>query len=136
MHTELSTNSWRCIATVTILACMNLLTGCGGGGDSGGPSISSSSSSALGAIVQLQWDPVVPGPGAPPIAGYYVHFGKQSPGQTGSCAYGDTQFVSTPTATLTNLDHNTSYYFAVSAYNGQESSCSEEVSTLTPPPSA
>jgi len=35
-----------------------------------------------------------------------------------------------------DLDPNTTYYFAVSAYNGQESACSNEVSTVTPSASA
>ena len=44
--------------------------------------------------------------------------------------------VDSPSATITDLDPNTLYYFAVSAYNGLESACSNEVSTLTPPPYA
>ena len=40
------------------------------------------------------------------------------------------------TATVTGLDPNTLYYFAVSAYNGVSGPCSNEVSTVTPPSGA
>ena len=33
--------------------------------------------------------------------------------------------------TLTGLSPNTTYFFAVSAYNGKESACSTEVTTFT-----
>jgi len=45
-------------------------------------------------------------------------------------------YVDSPSATVPNLDPNTTYYFAVSAYNGLESPCSEEVSTVTAPPAS
>jgi len=41
--------------------------------------------------------------------------------------------VTSPSATITNLDPDTRYYFTVSAYNGLESACSSEVSTVTDP---
>jgi len=41
-----------------------------------------------------------------------------------------------PTATVTGLDPNTPYYFAVSAYNGQSGPCSNEASTVTAPSGA
>ncbi|MEQ1793894.1 MAG: fibronectin type III domain-containing protein [Nitrospira sp.] len=109
------------------------LSGCGGDGGSsdGAPSVSSSPGST-GAIATLAWDPVQD----PSIFGYYVHYGRISSGQPGTCAYEDAQFVSSPHVTITNLEHNTQYYFAVSAYNGMESACSNEVSTLTPPSQA
>jgi hypothetical protein len=44
-------------------------------------------------------------------------------------------YVASPSATVTNLNPNTRYYFTVSAYNGLESACSSEVSTVTDPPS-
>ena len=40
------------------------------------------------------------------------------------------------TATVTGLDPNTPYYFAVSASNGVTGPCSNEVSTVTPPSGA
>ena len=102
------------------------LSGCGGG-ENGAPSVSSSATST-GATANLQWNPVQPGPGDPPIFGYYVHYGKSSAGQPGNCPNGDALFSSSPTVTITNLEHGTRYYFAVTAYNGQESPCSSEVS--------
>ncbi len=79
-------------------------------------------------MASLAWNPVQD----PTISGYYVHYGKTSPGQLGTCSYEAAQFVSSPNATITNLDPGTRYYFAVSAYNGLESACSNEVSTVTP----
>ena len=42
-------------------------------------------------------------------------------------------YVESPSVTVTNLDPETRYYFTVSAYNGIESACSNEVSTVTLP---
>jgi hypothetical protein len=42
-------------------------------------------------------------------------------------------YVASPSATVINLDPDTLYYFTVSAYNGLESACSSEVSTVTDP---
>ena len=44
-------------------------------------------------------------------------------------------YVDSSSATVTNLDPDTLYYFTVSSYNGLESACSSEVTTVTPPPS-
>jgi len=99
-----------------------LLTGCGGGG--GG------SAAPVGATASLAWDPVPD----PSVSAYFVHYGRQSPGQPGNCSYESSMSVAGPSsATVTNLDPNTLYYFTVSAYNGLESACSNEVSTVTPP---
>ncbi|HLA62020.1 MAG TPA: fibronectin type III domain-containing protein [Nitrospiraceae bacterium] len=97
-------------------------TGCGGDGGESAPQ--------AGVTASLAWSPV-PGPS---ISASSVHYGQQSPGQTGSCAYESSMNVDSPSATITNLEHNTRYYFTVSAYNGLESACSSEVSTVTPPP--
>jgi hypothetical protein len=40
-------------------------------------------------------------------------------------------FSSSPSVTVTGLANNTTYYFAVSAYNGLESACSAEVAMVT-----
>ena len=64
---------------------------------------------------------------------YIVHFGKQSSGQAGSCHYERSGDVSKPHATVTGLEPNTLYFFAVSTYDGYlRSQCSNEVSKLTP----
>ena len=116
----------KLIAACSILTFSALLYGCGGGGGSD-PSGSNPSGQA-GAMATLSWDPVQDSS----VSGYYVHYGRNSTGQSGTCSYEDVKFVSSPTATITNLDHDTRYYFAVSAYNGVESACSSEVSTVTP----
>jgi len=126
---------------------MALIIGCGGGGtdpsgnsmvpppSSGGAGSGGGSSSGGGgspnasASVSLAWDPV----SDPSVYAYFVHYGKQSAGQSGSCNYTASTFVGSPSATVTGLDPNTPYFFAVSSYNGLESTCSNEVSTVTQP---
>lgn len=118
------------------LTVMSLLAGCGGadpsaisvgtapsGGGPGGGGAGSTSAS-----VSLAWDPVSDSS----VYAYFVHYGKQPAGQSGSCNYAFSIFVGSPSATITGLDPETQYYFAVSAYNGLESTCSNEVSTVTP----
>lgn len=129
----------RTVAACLIVISAALLTGCadGGGGAASASMTSSaaaappdsSTSSAAGVTATLAWDPVPD----PTVSGYYVHYGKTIQA-AGSCAYEDSQFVpsTTPTATVTNLDRNTTYYFVVSAYNGIESDCSSEVTATTP----
>ncbi|MBX3300774.1 MAG: fibronectin type III domain-containing protein [Nitrospira sp.] len=75
------------------------------------------------ATVSLIWDPV----NDSSVVGYYIHYGKQSADQPGSCAYDEMQFASSPKGTVTGLDPGSIYYFAVSAYNGVEGNCSNEV---------
>ena len=110
-----------------LLTMMPLLTGCGGGEQTG----SEPSAAQGGTTASLAWSPVQD----PSVIGYFVHYGRQSPGQLGSCAYENSKYVASPSATVTNLDPKTLYYFAVSAYNGAESACSSEISTVTPPAS-
>ena len=105
-----------------------ILGGCGAGGEGGDPAVSTTST-PTGATASLVWDPVQ----NPTVTGYSVHYGTQSAGQPGLCAYQDSQFVNSSSATITGLDPNTRYYFAVSAYNGVSGPCSNEVSTVTPP---
>lgn len=105
------------------------LSGCGSGGE-GGPTVSTTST-ASGATASLEWDPVQPPAGQPSILGYYIYYGRQSSGQPGSCSYEDVAFVSAPQGTVRGLATGSRYYFAVSAYNGVEGGCSNEVSTDT-----
>lgn len=112
------------IVTGILLSIMPLLTGCGGG--EGGGEVSAA---PVGATASLAWHPVQD----PSVDGYFVHYGRQSPGQSGSCSYESSSYVESPSVTLTNLDPETRYYFTVSAYNGLESACSNEVSTVTLP---
>ena len=116
------------VVAAFLITMMPFLTGCGGGGEIGSePPLAAS----VGATASLTWDPVQD----PSVSAYFVHYGRQSPGQPGSCLYESSMYVTSPSAKVINLDPNTLYYFAVSAYNGLESACSNEVSTVTPPPS-
>ncbi|MCC6140842.1 MAG: fibronectin type III domain-containing protein [Nitrospira sp.] len=127
MRNELRNQSIRALSTCMLLTICTLLTGCGGGGGEGAPAVSTSSGSAL-PTASLAWNPISDSS----IIGYYVHYGRQSPGQSGSCSYEAAQFVESPNTTISDLQPNTRYYFTVSAYNGLESACSSEVSTVTP----
>lgn len=119
------------VVTGILLSIIPFLTACGGGGETDSqPSITMAPGSA-GATASLEWSPVQD----PSVSTYFVHYGRQSPGQQGSCEYESSMPVDSPSATITNLDPNTLYYFTVSAYNGLESACSNEVSTVTPPTS-
>jgi hypothetical protein len=102
------------------------LTGCSGGNGSGDGKASTPADTGITA--SLAWHPVPD----PSVIAYFIHYGRQSPGQPGSCAYEHSMHVTSPSATVTNLEPNTRYHFTVSAYNGLESACSAEVSTVTP----
>lgn len=116
---------------------MPLLAGCGPGGElQSGPIVTNTPNSgtngsggsvAAGATVSLSWDPVPD----TSVVGYVVHYGKGSPNSSGSCAYEQSLFTSSPNATLSGLIPNTTYFFAVSAYNGLEGACSNEVSAVS-----
>ena len=117
------------IVTGILLSIMPLMTGCGGGGETGSQPIVTVTPGSAGVTASLAWSPVPD----PSVIAYFVHYGRQSPGQQGSCAYESSMHATSPSATVTNLDPNTRYYFTVSAYNGLESACSSEVSTVTDP---
>ena len=115
-----------------------LLIGCGGGTDPGSlsnataPSGGGAPTSAT-ASVSLAWNPTPD----PSVLAHFVYYGKASSGQSGSCKYPHSKHatsnsVTMNSVTITGLEPDTLYYFAVSAYNGLESPCSNEVSTVTP----
>ena len=134
MHSLSTTASPKSVASQACLlvlsACFLSLAGCGAGGEQGDPMITTTATPS-GVMASLRWDPVQPQTGEPAILGYYIHYGKGSPGQAGSCSYEDVKFVTAPSGTITGLDGNSRYYFAVSAYNGVEGGCSNEVATDT-----
>lgn len=126
--------SLACSITLSVLFLS--LLGCGSGG-AGEPAISTTAT-PTGATASLTWDTVQPPPGQSGILSYYIHYGRQSSGVVGSCSYEDVIRVSpssgpTVSATVRGLDHDTFYYFVVSAYNGLVGPCSNEVSVQTPP---
>jgi hypothetical protein len=82
-------------------------------------------------MATLVWNPVQPQAGEPSILGYYIHYGRHSSGVAGSCSYEHSKFVTTSIGTITGLQASSRYYFAVSAYNGMEGACSNEVFTDT-----
>ena len=96
------------------------LTGCGTAEEQG-------ALTPTKATVSLLWDPV----NDPSVVGYYIHYGKNSPNQPGSCSYERAKFIEASQGIVTGLDQGSTYYFAVSAYNGERSNCSNEVSTQT-----
>jgi len=107
------------------------LVGCGIGDEQGmmnedGPTVSTTTTDT-DATASLAWDPV----NDSTVIGYYIHYGKTSPNQSGSCSYEYVQFVPSSRGMVTDLDLGSLYYFAVSAYNGIEGNCSNEVSTTT-----
>lgn len=93
------------------------------------------SSNRTGATARLTWE-AYPDSN---VAGYSVHYGKQSSGEPGSCSYEKSQTVESPPAIITGLEPNTPYFFAISAYGGElgesesSSPCSNEVLVVTPP---
>lgn len=125
-HVVLRNRLLSSLKSIVLGIMLTALTACGGGGE-GTPAISTSSA-PTGATASLAWTPVPD----PSVTAYQVHFGKQSTGQAGACTYQEVQSVSGPNATITGLDPNTRYFFAVSAYNGLSGPCSNEVSAVTP----
>ncbi|WP_455388622.1 fibronectin type III domain-containing protein [Petrachloros mirabilis] len=146
--------TWTTIRAFTFglaIIAFSALTGCGPGGNSGdGPIVTTTPNSGnggssgggggtssgsggspppatSGVSASLAWDPVPDSS----VIGYFVHYGTQSSNFAGSCAYAQSTFSSSPSATVTGLAPNTTYYFAVSAYNGLESACSSEVAAVT-----
>ena len=106
-----------------LLMMMFLLVGCAGEETAGSELLAA----PIGVSKILAWHPVEDAS----VKGYYVHYGQHSPGQPGSCAYESSKYVTSPSATIAHLDPDTLYYFTVSAYNGVESACSDEVSIVT-----
>lgn len=79
--------------------------------------------------------------------GYSIHYGKRSSEEPSSdesasnelsseepasCSMGESQTVEAPPVTITGLEPNTPYFFAIRAFNDAESICSSEVTAVTP----
>ena len=106
-----------CVCFFVLGVFFTLLVGCGGGEEG-----------VRGTSATLSWDP---GHGNEGIT-YTVHYGKSSTGGLGSCDYEHSVDVSEPFAMISGLEYSNHYYFVVSAYNGERSRCSNEVSKSTP----
>lgn len=100
-------------------------TGCGGGEENAQPAVTPS----IGATKSVGWDPSPD----PTVTGYDVYYGTRSRGRNGSCDYEYLEHTSSPSVTLKGLEFNTRYFISVSAFNGQYSPCSDEVSFVTAP---
>jgi hypothetical protein len=124
---QLLSNSQLIVGRGSIVLCLafSSLAGCGIGHEVGSPIAQTFSPD--GTMVTLTWEPV----NSPDVIGYYIHYGKRSPNQPGSCAYDRELFVSSPQGTVTGLALRSTYYFAASVFNGVESDCSNEVQTQT-----
>ena len=124
---------FRSIGSGLLILCFPLVAACGPGGESSGDSLhitptdTPPTSPAGTASVSLAWDAVQD----PSVSGYFVYYGTHSTNSFGSCAYSTRVFTRSPTAMVHGLTRGTQYFFAVSAYNGLESHCSAEVSTVT-----
>lgn len=94
--------------------------------------IISLTSTPTGATASVTWQPV----SDPKVKGYYVYYGKQPSEDPGVCSYDDRIAADDPSVTITELEPNTPYFFAVSAYGRLESPCSDEASAITPPAGA
>lgn len=80
-------------------------------------------------------------------AGYKIYYRKQpaeeqteeqtseesSSEEPGACSYEERQTVEAPPATITGLEPNTQYLFAISTFNTSGSLCSNEITVVTPP---
>lgn len=97
-----------------------------------------------GVTAHLAWEQ----PSDIDVEGYYVYFGKHASQEPNaeepsseestsevpdSCSHGESQAVHSPSATINGLEPNTSYFFAIRAFNKSESLCSNEIVTVTPP---
>jgi hypothetical protein len=119
----------------------------GGEGGEEDPVITMISTEA-GVTAHLTWEP----PSDITVAGYSIHYGKRpseepnseesmsegisseelSSEEPNSCARGESQLVKAPSATITELEPNTLYFFVIRAFNESESLCSNEITAVTP----
>ncbi len=104
---------------------------------------------AGGVTAHLTWDR----PSNFQVTGYSIHYGKRaseeprseesgseessseesSTEEPSSCSQGESQAVEASPATITGLEPNTQYFFAIRAFNETESLCSNEITAVTPP---
>ena len=90
------------------------------------------SSTPAGASADVTWQP---SPDSQ-VSGYYVYYGRQPADEPGVCSYEGRYAVDSPSVTISDLEPNTPYFFAVSSYSSFESPCSSETLAITPPAGA
>jgi hypothetical protein len=98
---------------------------------------------STGVTAHLTWDP----PTERNVNGYKIYYRKQpseeqrseglsseesSSEEPSACSYQERQTVEAPPATITGLEPNTQYVFAISAFTDTESICSNEITAVTP----
>lgn len=99
---------------------------------------------STGVTARLTWDR----PPAFNATSYSIYYGKRSPEEPSSeepsleepgleepnaCSGGESQAVDDPSATITGLEPDTSYFFAIRAFSESGSLCSNEFFAVTPP---
>lgn len=123
---QTATQSCAALASRSLFATIFLLTACSGENGQDPIVLMTDTPGGVDASATLAWDPVHD----TSVSGYFVHYGKQSGGGAGHCPPDHAVFVSQPNANITSLEYSTQYFFSVSAYNGVESACSNEVTTV------
>ena len=86
-------------------------------------------STPTGASAEVTWPPSAD----PNVNGYYVYYGRQPSEEPGVCSYEGRYAVDSSSVTITDLEPNTPYFFAVSSYTSHESPCTNETAIITPP---
>lgn len=89
-------------------------------------------STPTGASAEVTWQPSADSN----VKGYYIYYGRQSTGEPGVCSHEERYSVESPPVTITELEPNTPYFFAVSSHSSLESPCSNETAVITPPAGA
>lgn len=89
-------------------------------------------STPMGASAEVVWQPSADSS----VKGYYIYYGRQSSGEPGVCSYEGRYSVESPSVTITELEPNSPYFFAVSSHSSFESPCSNETAVITPPAKA
>jgi len=120
------------------------------GADLGGeedPTITMTST-PTGVTAHVTWDR----PAGINVARYSIYYGKRSSDEPSSnesdseesdsqklgseepnaCSRGESQAVEASPATITGLEPDTPYFFAIRAFNDSESICSNEITVMTP----
>lgn len=154
VHSKLDVSTTRLILGIPLLMSLAGCAGEGAGGSASGLAhadggdadpIVTMTPTPTGITANVTWDP-------PPdfdAVRYHIYYGKRSTEEVGSeesdseelgseesrsCSQGEKQAIDTPSATITGLEPDTQYFFAIRALNENESEglCSNEIAARTP----